>query len=384
MDTINDPDGVDEAPSGHGYYRHVCESVGVAIIATDRDLNIRLWNNASVRLFGASSERMIGTPIGPILPPHRRAEAEDALRRAIDDGASTEFEFTYCDVAEKTHELSVSVAPVVGESGRRVGASACIRDITRRITMQTQLDHHRKMAALGEMAGAVAHHFNNILGGIITSLDYAADNDDPILQRRSIEQASRGLARATALVNSLVAFAEGDRHTEDLADLTEIISALADELEENLARAGIKIILDVPKLPVIPVPRVPVGLALRNVTQNAADAMPDGGTLHIALALEGSWAVARISDTGCGFDQETLSRMFEPFWTTKGALGSRGGKATGLGLAVAHGAIQAIGGTISAESKGRGGSCFVIKMPRTPPDIPGRVQPPSPPETNAP
>lgn len=347
------------------YYRLLCEHVGLAIIATDTDARIRMWNTAAGRLLGAKAGPMIGTPIVSVVPQEIRETLGRVVGRAIEHGESSEFEFEYRDTQGKRRELAASVAPIVTESGARLGASACLRDITRRITLKAELAQRRKMASLGEMAGAVAHHFNNILGGIITSLDYAAASDYPAVQKRAIDQAGRGLARATALVNNLLAFAEGDQRTDDLADFTEIISGIVDELEQAVDSNRITLHLEMAKLPVISVPRVQVTTILRNVTQNAIDAMPDGGALRIAVSIEGDNVVTRVTDTGCGFDEDTLGRIFEPFWSTKGDLSSGPGKAVGMGLSVAHGATQALGGSISAASTVNEGSCFTIKIPTT-------------------
>ncbi len=94
--------------------------------------------------------------------------------------------------------------------------------------------------------------------------------------------------------------------------------------------------------------------------------MPEGGTLRIETSLEGEWIVIRVCDTGCGFDDETLARIFEPFWSTKDLTTTGPSKATGLGLAVAHGAVHAVGGTIEAESTVNKGTCFTIRIPKTP------------------
>ena len=113
----------------------------------------------------------------------------------------------------------------------------------------------------------------------------------------------------------------------------------------------------------VPVPRGQVLTALRNISRNAIDAMPDGGVLTIDAALEEKFVAVRIKDTGCGIDDPAMVRLFEPFWTTKGELGSTQGEVIGLGLAVAHGVVQVMGGSISVSSRPQKGSCFTIRLP---------------------
>ena len=350
--------------SGQTYFRQLCEHLGVAVIAVDVHLDIRFWNAAAVRIFGAGAERMIGTPIASIVPQQRRNEAERILRRAVETGETTSFEFEHPDLNGHRRQLIVTVAPVPDESGVRIGASACIRDITRRVKLQAELSESRKMSALGALAGAIAHHFNNILGGVITSVDYAAAARDPALTTRVLGQTSHALLRATTLVNGLLAFSEGDQRPGDLRDFTEIVHELADEIGRTSAEKRISFTLNLPALPVLSLPRVQVQTVLRNIIQNAIEAMPDGGTLKIDVSLERDRVVTCISDTGCGLDEAAVARVFEPFWSTKPNPGTQGETAPGLGLAIAHGLVQVLGGSICVSSEPAKGSCFKVSLPR--------------------
>ncbi len=349
------------------YYRQLCEHIGVALITTDLDLNIRIWNVAAARAFDADARAMIGKPITSIIPAERRGMAERTLRRAIETGETIRFEFHNRSSQGERRELAGTIAPVVSASGERTGASICIHDITHRITLQNELSESRKMVALGEMAGAIAHHFNNILGGMVMSIDYAHASGDTAVKARVLEQIGTGLQRATVLVNGLLAFAVGDQRADDLADLTEVVNALADDLEEQLEGRNIALTVALPQLPVIPVARVQVMTILRNIVDNGIEAMPDGGALRIDVSLSDHSIVILVEDTGCGLDESAKSRMFEPFWTTKGVLTSGTEKATGLGLAIAHGLVQMLSGTISVTSQVGKGACFRVTLPRPSP-----------------
>jgi len=354
----------DAAHFGTGtYFRELCEQVGVALVATDRNLNIRVWNGAAARMFGAGAERMIGTSILSIVPAERRRGAERMLRRAVKAGETSEFEFEHRDSQGEHRELAAVITAVATESGQKIGASMCVRDITRRIALQAELDESRKIASLGELAGAIAHHFNNVLGGIVTSIDYAIDAGDPALTQRVLEQTNRALVRATALVNGLLAFAEGGPRSGDLCDLTELVYELADEIERGIVGRGIDLTLNLPTLPVTPVPRTELLTVLRNITQNAIEAMPKGGKLTVEVETDARGVNIAVQDTGCGLDEVTRSRMFEPFWTTKGVLSAGTGRGIGLGLAIAHGLVQRLGGSINVRSEVNKGSSFQVFIP---------------------
>jgi PAS domain S-box-containing protein len=345
------------------YFRTLCETLGVALIATDSELRIRVWNAAATRMFGAAADRMIGTPVESIIPQDSRETALSMLRDAIQFGDASQFDFDHRDVQGVHRELAATIAPVVSETGERLGASLCFRDITRRIELAQRLENSKKMAALGEMAGAVAHHFNNILGGIITRLDYAKAKGTPQELQRMVEPVGGALVRAMGLVNGLLTFSEGDRRTDDIADLNTIMRDVADEAATAVAARGIEFTLSMPKLPVAPMARAVVVTVLRNIVQNAIEAMPNGGTLRIDVTVEAGTAVIRVTDSGVGLSAAARARLFEPFWTTKGVLAEGTGHATGMGLAVAHGLTQMIGGSIAVDSQPAQGSCFTVRIP---------------------
>lgn len=352
-----------KSDGSEAYFRELCEQIGVALIATDLEGNIRTWNAAAGRIFGAAADRMLGIPVISIIPQDRRIPAERMFRQALASGESSELEFQHRDSHGDARELSGSIAPVVSESGVRIGASICIRDITRRIHLQAEVHESRKMASLGAMAGAIAHHFNNILGGVVTSIDYANSCSDIAVTKRVLEQTSRALMRAAVLVNGLLAFAEGTPRADDLSDLTELMNDLADELEPAIEGRNIEFTLNLPTLPVLPVPRTQLLTILRNIAQNALEAMPNGGSLRIDVSVSESTAVIAISDTGHGLDKDTQSRIFEPFWSTKDDR-AQGTTATGMGLAIAHGLAQVIGATITVTSELDKGTNFTVTIPQ--------------------
>lgn len=346
------------------FFQQLIDHTGVAVVATDRHLRINTWNASAARMFGSSRDAMIGAPVTSIIPEPQRSLAGRLFRRALAHGESSNLEFEYPTSAGARRELILTLSPVVNSSGERVGASAMIRDITKRIRLQEEVLESRKMAALGEMAGAVAHYFNNTLGGIVTSVDFARASENPQLKARTLEQIGAALARMTPLLQGLLSFAEGDRRTDDLSDYRELVFSIADEFETVAEDRGIELIVDVSAVGVSPLPRARTMTVLRHVVQNAVDAMPEGGKLTIHGSVQGPMIVTRISDTGVGLDPAELSRVFEPFWSTKTGKLETAGKAPGLGLAVVHGIVQMMGGTISATSSPGEGSCFTIRLPR--------------------
>jgi len=346
------------------FCRHLLEHAGVAVVATDRELTIRLWNAAAGRLLGASGALVIGTTIQSVFPARVRRDIEQKMRTVLETGEKCDVNFQHPDEHGADRELLSTFSPVRATDGEIIGVSAFIRDITRRIHLQVERDQNRKMSALGQMAGAIAHYFNNILGGVITSIDFAIDSANPGLYGRVLRQSASELNRATLLLRALLCFAEGNRSDEDLGDLMEVLALEADSFQNSCAESGIEFELTVDgTMPIVPVPRAQVQTVLQHVMQNSIEAMPDGGRLNLAVEVDRDTMVIRVKDTGSGIAREDLARIFEPFWTTKSALYGGSHPARGLGLAIAHGIVHMLGGTIVVESSIGKGTAVTIRLP---------------------
>jgi PAS domain S-box-containing protein len=352
------------------YFRLMCDHTDVALVAADMDLNIVAWNRAAAQLFGAGADQMVGTSLLSVIPGIQRAAAEKHFLAAVRSGDISHFEYEDRDEHGCPRELAASAAPLNNEEGDRIGAVACIDNISPLIRLRERLSQTKKMASLGQMAGALAHYFNNILGGIVTSVDYALATEVPSVKDNVLQMTAKNLGRATKLMEGLLAFAEGDQRNSDLNDLTECLIELVEKKEEELTKQGIDLLIEFERIPVVAVPRAPMMTILRNIVSNAVEAMPDGGRLRLKLETDGEHARVTISDSGAGMSPEQLTRIFEPFFTTKTEGLADAGEHTGLGLAVSHGLVHMMGGEIRAESVEESGSLISIHIPLQPKDPP--------------
>ncbi len=350
---------------GADYYRLLFEHAGVAMVGTDAQYRIKSWNQVTSRMFGAAAGRMVGTSLLAVIPQEGREDAERALKAAIEQGVTSQFEFVHRDEKGVRRQLAVTVSTIPDRKGTGVGALACFRDITNRMQLVEQLAQSRKMASLGEMAGAMAHHFNNILGGIVTSVDFALASTDPEVQQRVLLKSAQALGRATRLVDSLLAFAEGDRRHEDVADLTETVTQLVDRMEPEIRDRGMELLFEAQPIPPIPVYRNRIDTVLLNLIDNAIQAMKGGDVLTIRLGSAGEKICLEVEDTGCGMSDDELSRIFEPFYSRPHILRGSRDRGEGLGLAVVHGIVQDAGGSISVTSRVGRGTTFTIYLPAT-------------------
>ncbi|WP_221734508.1 hybrid sensor histidine kinase/response regulator [Sphingomonas melonis] len=316
--------------------------------------------------------------------PEDRARVNEAIAVSLDSGCDYDVEYRVVTPSGEVRWIGIRGQPGMGDDGRPIGLAGVSIDITERKRMeealrtsaatlehlveertrelvrtQEALRQSQKLEAMGQLTGGVAHDFNNLLTPIVGSLD--------MLQRRGIggerEQRLIGGAlqsadRARTLVQRLLAFARRQPLKPEPVDLAVLVTGMMELLATTLG-PRVQLRLDLPPdLPMAMADPHQVEMALLNLSVNARDAMPDGGSLTItaeacgqddtrAAGLEaGRYVVIRISDTGFGMDAETRQRAIEPFFSTKGV-----GQGTGLGLSMAHGLAQQLGGALQIDSE---------------------------------
>jgi nitrogen-specific signal transduction histidine kinase/ActR/RegA family two-component response regulator len=247
------------------------------------------------------------------------------------------------------------------------------RDITTQRRLEEQLRQSQKMEAIGQLAGGVAHDFNNILTVIHghSSLLQSSELDDNAM--RSAQQITQAAERAAALTRQLLTFSRRQLIQPKKLDMNKIVNNMTDLLARLLGE-DVTLQLNYSLSPAMV--EADVGMmeqVLLNLAVNARDAMPKGGQLaiHISImevneahvqqrpeARVGRFVCVSKSDTGCGIPPENLQRIFEPFFTTKEV-----GKGTGLGLATVYGIVKQHQGWIEVESTIGKGTTFRIFIP---------------------
>ncbi len=356
------------------FFRQVFDGLGFALITLDRSTNITFFNQAAEKQFGRPADALIGRSFLEILRGEDREKVGRSLEKALQTSASVETEVKLTAEGGELLTLVLIFSPILDDAGRCVGASAAMRDISKRKRLSQELARSRRMAALGRMAGGVAHHFNNILGGMLTSIDYVLASDSPRELRKTLRLLAQAIGRATRITNQLAAFAESENEVVESMALNQIISRLLERIRPQARRVNVEILAELESLASEPLEAQRLLPALESLAQNAFDAMPEGGTLTISLRREGDQAVIGVRDTGCGIPPDLMDRLFEPFFTTKGELGGGERGNIGLGLAVVHGLVAELGGTIEIRSWVGTGTEAVVHLPLTRTPGPGGDQ----------
>ena len=266
-------------------------------------------------------------------------------------------------------------SPVQDKAGKYYGRIWSFRDITERRKLEAQFFQAQKMEGIGQLAGGVAHDFNNMLAVIQMHSDLlmsggglsAAQSDYAGEIRATVQ-------RAAALTRQLLLFSRREVFQPRDLDLSESITNMAKMLRRTLGE-NVQMQLKLASQPMsIHADAGMMDQVLLNLAVNARDAMPNGGQLvvetsgaefdefaasHAAAARAGSFVCLSVSDSGCGIPPEVLPKIFEPFFTTKGA-----GKGTGLGLATVFGIVQQHQGWVNVYSEIDHGTTFRIYLPR--------------------
>ena len=341
---------------------------------TALDGSLLYLNRAGRRMVGLTDTASVtDTTIHDYLLPQDRArlDAEIMPVAARKGRWAGEFQFRHRvdDYAIVVHlDFFLIRDPVSGEP---VNFATVTRDLREAKRVEEQLRQSQKMEAIGQLTGGVAHDFNNLLMAVVGNLDLLRRHmpESPKLLR-FIDGAMQGAQRGAALTQRLLAFARRQDLQPQSVDVVELVQGMKDLLTRSI---GPMIELRLEAAQEIPPAQVDpnqLELALLNLAVNARDAMPGGGTLTLSLdksehgrspderMAPGTYVVLRVSDTGAGMDDATLSRATEPFFSTKGI-----GKGTGLGLAMVHGLAVQSNGAFHLRSKVGKGTTAEIWLP---------------------
>ena len=348
-------------------FRRCVDRLPVGAMLVDGDGTVLTANRPARECFPADVPDPIGQPFFRCLDVTSGEQARQTLERVVRHGQPAESDARLWNESGDSLRQMLIFAPCCDASGACRGATILLYDVSRRLAEEQQGSRATRMASLGAMAGGLAHHFNNMFGGIITAIDFALHASDPTRKDRALKTTADTLARASSLTQSLLTFAEGDRRDTDQADLSEVILQFARQWEPVFAERRLGFDLTVEPVPPRLVNASSLRTALANLAANALDILESGGG-KFAISLRGREGRAYIvvEDDGPGIPEDDQERVFDPFFTTKGAGEEADSPHLGMGLAVAHGIIRELGGTMRLESKAGRGTRFEIALPVEP------------------
>ncbi|MRR33786.1 PAS domain S-box protein [bacterium] len=344
----------------------------------DRDIlsDVLVWDDRMYEIYGIGRDSFscCFAAWRALLHPDDAAAALEANRAALSGERvyDTEFRIVLPDGTVK--HIKANGVVIRDGDGRAIRMIGLNQDITQQKHMEDQLRQSQKMEAIGQLAGGVAHDFNNILTviyGYCHMMQASMERDSPY--RSKVAQVLAAAERAANLTRSLLAFSRKQEMNQQPVSLNDIIQNVGKllariigediQMRTVLSANPVKIFADSGQIEQV----------LMNLAANARDAMPGGGLLIIetehkeiaedfihahGYGVAGRYVVMSVSDTGAGMDRDTSKKIFDPFFTTKEV-----GKGTGLGLSIVYGVIKQHNGYIDVYSEQGKGTTFRIYLP---------------------
>ena len=346
------------------------DSIAHLVVVADRRGRIVHANQAFVSRTGVARAELIDRPLADYIgaPLARWLERHEANTASRTDSADT---IELVDPVLKG-QFMVTVTDLLNHDRERAGSVVVARDLTpqtrleaEREDLRRRLSQTEKLAALGQFVAGIAHELNNPLQGVLGHLELMRTTGAfPKNLRREVQTIYREADRAAKIVRNLLVFAGSRRLARRSVSLNGILQKVLSLRATACRAAEIEVVRHydehLPRVHGDPLLLHQVFLNMVMNAEHAITATGKGGRIEVATKLNRARdrIIASIRDTGIGITDETLSRIFEPFYTTKEV-----GKGTGLGLAIAYGIVQEHGGHIIAANHPEGGAVFTVELP---------------------
>lgn len=346
----------------------------VLMDATKPDSPIVYANQAMQHITGYTREELQGNTLRLLHGEDTEPALVAKLNEAITEQRSCQLKLLNYRKNGDAFWNEITITPVQNEAGEVTHFIGTNLDISERLQTEEALRRSQKMQAVGQLAGGVAHDFNNQLGIVIGYLDfmrdYVASEDTP---SRWVETATQATQRCMDLTRQLLAFSRGKPSETVVVDLNQELARMGMLIERVITPAISLRVVAEKSLWQVAIDPGEFQDAILNLVINARDAMPEGGELLIETSnrvmdeefvsanselAPGEYIQVMVSDTGGGMDKSISERVFEPFFTTKPE-----GKGTGLGLAMVYGFVQRYGGEIKVSSARGVGTVFRLFCP---------------------
>ena len=354
-------------------YRQIVQTANEGIWVTDEHDRITFANHRLAKMLGYPPEELLQRPVRDFIDPADLADHQHQVQLGR-GGQASQFERRLRHHDGREFWTWVSGSPLFDDGDNYRGAFAMFTDITERRQLESQLRQVQKLESIGQLAGGVAHDFNNILAAIMMHLSLLHQN--PSLDEETTEALKElevETKRAANLTRQLLMFSRRSVMQPRILDLNELVQNLLKMLRRLLGEHIVIAFETHGALPAIEADLGMIEQVLMNLAVNGRDAMPRGGDLTIrtgtveldaeAVKLHserrpGKFVTLAVTDSGSGMDDGTLKRIFEPFFTTKEI-----GKGTGLGLPTVHGIVKQHQGWIEVHSQPGHGSTFEVFLP---------------------
>ena len=342
----------------------VIESANDLVVSTDAEGRIISWNAAAERISGFRVDAVRSRLLAELCDPDQRDAMTAIIQRLVNGGAVQLQELSLVARSGELVPVDWSCSPIRDDADKVSGVVAVGRDLSERRAFEQHIFQSEKLAALGVMAGGIAHELRNPLSVSFSAAQFLLDSShDPAFQQECVSKIIDGIQRSSGIIENLLRFARPAPSAQvEAINLVTLVQETVILLAPQAKIQKIKILEDYPD-PLVSASGNPSLLlqTIMNLILNAYQAMPAGGQIKIAVRREAAEAVVEVGDTGCGISAANLGRVFDPFFTTQPV-----GKGTGLGLSICHTIVKQHGGLIEVDSLEGQGSTFTVRIPHAP------------------
>ena len=367
--TLNE--SINEAREEHRKFTEVVlDSLPVSLYVVDRDYKIVTWNrHREVGEQGIPRDSAIGRDVFNVLARYPQGRLKQEFERAFRTGEIERIEQqTVADDGSTRHWIVSKVPMRSAETGGVTHVITVGEDVTVRVEAIHAVGRAEKLAAVGRLAAGVVHEINNPLATIAAcaeALEQRIDEGD-FTGSESVDDLTEYLGlikseafRCKTITTGLLDFSRVRTGERVATDLGEVVRSAANLLIHQKRGSGVEISVDISdEMPLVTADAGQIQQAVIALSTNAIDAMPDGGELRLTVFPQGNRLAIEVKDNGTGIAPENMSKIYEPFFTTKEV-----GQGTGLGLAVCYGIISDHGGRINVRSNVGKGTTFSIFLP---------------------
>lgn len=358
------------------YNKTIIETADALIIARDPDDRVTLFNRRAEELTGYRREEVIGKNLLSVIPIRMDKRAFARMTQEIIDGGSVSpYHLFITNKAGEEKILFTRGRQLKDKTGKVIGVLEIGVDVTEQRRMEAKLLQAEKLRGLGEIAGGVAHDFNNVLAAILgrAQLLKLHMGEFSGVERRKfyaelkqglevIERAAADGAETVRRIQEFARIRPDDKYL-GAVNLNEVVEHACEftrtRWKDEAELKGIRYTIDkqLAPVPVISGSAAELREVVINIINNALEAMPDGGAINIKTFSDETDVSIEIRDTGMGMPAHIMERIFDPFFTTKGP------QSTGLGMSVSYGIITRHQGTIAVDSAEGHGTVFTLKFP---------------------
>ncbi len=371
-------DKADEYERLKEFSENIVESINVGVLAVGLDDRVESWNSQIERLTGIGRAEAMGQKLEALFPGdlcdnfaevsgnsgihnvYRATLRQRPFGNFIAAKPSRGLELVGPPASSRESIVNLAIAPLFSKDHKQIGRLIIFDDVTDRQELERRLVQADKLSSIGLLAAGVAHEVNTPLAVISTyaqMLSKQVSEDEP--KAKLLDKIAKQTFRASEIVNSLLNFSRTSPTEFLRIDINRVIRETASLVDHQFQKAGVAVQLNLAEnLPSMRGNSSKLQQVFLNLFLNARDAMSSGGSLEVRSWAGGGLVHIEVRDSGQGIPAEHLARIYDPFFTTKGAK-----KGTGLGLSITYGIVQEHKGTIEVDSTLGQGTCFRLDFP---------------------